>query len=140
MTSKKCAILMVVSILNIMAILALLGCSALDSNRNRALKSITLSPATADAQNFPGGQVQFTATGNFSQPPSPAPLSFKAPYTGGWHTSDPAIANINQDGVAECTSDTAGAVTVTAMASANSCTTPGCMSIAVLGTASLTCP
>ena len=32
------------------------------------LKSITLSPATADAQAYPDGQVQFTATGYYVNP------------------------------------------------------------------------
>jgi hypothetical protein len=121
----------------------LMGCGTSDpstSNANRVLQSITVSPATADAQNFPDGQVQFTATGTFSRPPSPAPVPFVSPYSGGWTVSDPVIATINQSGMAQCTFHASGEATVTAMASANSCPNRGCMSIAVLGTAKLICP
>jgi hypothetical protein len=53
------------------------GCGT--SDPNRALQSISVAPATADAQSFPNGQVQFTATGTFSRPPPPAPVPFVAP-------------------------------------------------------------
>ena len=117
------------------------GCGT--SDHNRVLQSITVAPSTAEAQNFANGQVQFIATGNFSKPPSPAPVPFVAPYSGGWRISDPTIATISQSGVAQCASGASGVVTVTATASANSCPPDlgkGCMSIAVLGTAKLTCP
>jgi hypothetical protein len=41
--------------------LGIVGCAS-----SRQLQSVTLSPASADAQNFPNGQVSFTATGAFS--------------------------------------------------------------------------
>src|SRR5579872_5813438 len=44
----------------------LLACG---SSTPRQLQSITVSPAAADAQNSPGGQVQFTATGNYNTSP-----------------------------------------------------------------------
>ena len=34
-------------------------------SNHRQLQSLTISPATADAQNFPNGQVQFTATATY---------------------------------------------------------------------------
>jgi hypothetical protein len=114
------------------------GCGT--SNPNRALQSISVAPATADAQSFPNGQVQFTATGTFSRPPSPAPVPFVAPYSGSWLTSDTTVATISQSGVAQCRMGASGTVTVTAIASANSCPNMGCMSIAVSGTAKLACP
>jgi hypothetical protein len=39
------------------------------------LQSVTLSPASANAQDFANGQVPFAATGTFSKPPSPQPLT-----------------------------------------------------------------
>ena len=112
-----------------------LGCGT--SNSNRVLKSITVTPRSAVAN---GQQVQFTATGTFSQPPSPAPVPFVAPYSGSWQSSDLAIATIDQNGVARCNGNKAGTTNVIAQASANSCTMMGCMSVSVSGTATLTCP
>ncbi|HEY6369303.1 MAG TPA: hypothetical protein VIX37_01880 [Candidatus Sulfotelmatobacter sp.] len=43
----------------------------------RELQSVTLSPFTADAKNFPHGQIPFVATGTFSKPPSPVTLTSK---------------------------------------------------------------
>ena len=122
-------------------VILITGCGT--ANRNRVLESITVAPATADAQNFPNGQVQFTATGSFSQPPSPAPVTFVAPYSGSWLISDPSIATISRSGVVQCRTGTSGVVTITALASANSCPpnpSMGCMSIAVSGLAKLSCP
>ncbi len=117
-----------------------LGCGAMYSSQNRVLQSIAVMPASADAQSFSMGQVQFTATGTFSQPPSPATVPFTDPYSGGWTTSNPNIAKINQSGLAQCLSGASGTVTVTATASSNSATGMGQMSTAVLGMARLTCP
>jgi len=117
------------------------GCGT--ANPSRVLQSITVTPAIADAQNFPNGQVQFTATGIFSQPPSPAPVTFVAPYPGSWLISDPNVAGVSQSGVAQCRTGASGLVTITAIASANSCppsSNMGCMSVAVSGLAKLSCP
>jgi hypothetical protein len=48
---------------------------SMNSTQNRVLQSMTVSPASADAQTFPQGQVQFTATGTFSQAPAPSPAT-----------------------------------------------------------------
>jgi hypothetical protein len=109
------------------------------SSANRVLSSITVTPATADAQNFTNGQVQFTATGAFSKPPSPAPMPFVSPYSGSWEISDLNIATISQSGVAQCVAGASGTVKVIAIASANSAMGPA-MSVAVSGSAQLTCP
>src|SRR5215469_18521826 len=118
-----------------------LGCSAMHSNSisNRVLESITVTPTTADAQNFLLGGVLFTATGKFSKPPSPAPVPFVAPYSGGWTSSDPTIAIVDNLGFATCLGGTSGTVMITAQASSNSANPPA-MSTAVSGTAQLTCP
>ena len=117
----------------ILVLAAALGCGTSDANR--VLQSITITPRSAVAN---GQQVQFTATGTFSKPPSPASVPFVAPYSAGWQSSDLAIATIDQNGMAKC--NTAGTTAITATASANSCTKLGCMSVGVSGTATLTCP
>lgn len=111
------------------------GCGAYSSNPNRVLMSMTISPATADARMFPNGQVQFTATGTFSQPPSPAPVPFGGIYGGGWSSSNTNVAMINQQGMGQCVIGASGTVTITATAMSNSA-----MGMQVTATAQLTCP
>ena len=53
-------------------------------NSGRVLLSIVVTPTSADAVDFLNGQVVFTATGTFSVAPTPAPVTFAAPYTGGF--------------------------------------------------------
>jgi hypothetical protein len=119
-----------------------LGCGSSYVNSNRVLQSMVITPANADAKNFPNGQVQFTATGTFSKPPSPARVTFQPPYTGTWALMGAGAANIatiSQAGLAQCIPGATGAVTVSAVASANSATGPA-MSVAVTGSTTLTCP
>lgn len=116
------------------------GCGAMNSGSNRMLQSIAVTPSNANAQNFAMGQVQFTATGTFSKPPSPALVPFSDPYSGSWGISNLSIATINQSGLAQCMPGKSGTVTITATASSNSATGMGQMSTAVQGTAKLTCP
>lgn len=113
------------------------GCGTSDTS-SRVLESISVTPATASALS--GGQVQFTATGSFSKPPSPPQVAFVAPYSGGWQTSDPSITTIDEAGMAQCAAGAAGTVTVIAEASANKSSGPAAMSVGVRGTAQLTCP
>jgi len=112
----------------------------MNSMPNRVLQSMVITPATADAQSSPSGQVQFSAMGTFSKAPSPAPVPFVAPYSGSWATSDLNVATIDQTGVAMCAAGANGTVTITATASSNSGMGTQNMSIAVSGTAKLTCP
>src|SRR5579884_2298020 len=81
-------------------LLALAGCGGMDvgMNSRRVLQSVTVSPATADSQSFPNGQVTFTAMGTFSKPPSPDQVTFVAPYSGEWEISDMNIATIVTNG------------------------------------------
>ena len=119
-----------------------LGCGSSNMNSNRVLQSMAITPANADAQNFPNGQVQFTATGTFNKAPSPAQVTFQPPYTGTWSlmgASAANIATISQAGLAQCIAGVAGTVTVSAVASSNSATGPA-MSTAVTGSTTLTCP
>jgi hypothetical protein len=122
-----------------------LGCGS--SSPQRELQSVSVSPAAADAQNYPNGQVQFTATGTYNTAPmtvNPLQASWgvaqnNAPTTG---------ISVTNDGVAQCAPGAVGVYSVGAwdMMHTNgaSCTLvgpynePGCN--AVLGTAQLTCP
>jgi hypothetical protein len=78
----------------------------------RHLQSVTLQPSVATAQN---GQFQFTATGTFSAPPSPATLTSKdVTWCTGELTSAPSaspnscigfvipFATVDQNGLATC--------------------------------------
>jgi len=120
------------------------GCGT--SSSNRVLQSMAVTPPTADGLSSPIGQVQFTATGTFSKAPSPSPVTFVAPYSGGWQSSDPSIATLVPTGTGtgtatfQCAAGASGVVTITATASTNAATGTGATSTAVSGTASLTCP
>lgn len=101
---------------------------------SRLLQSVSVSPAVANAQTFSNGQVQFTAVGTYSQPPSPSPITQP-----GWSLSDPNIATISQSGLAQCTAGASGVVTVKASTPAP-CSGTGCTAALLSGTAQLTCP
>jgi hypothetical protein len=122
-----------------------LGCGT-SSSSNRVLQVVTVTPSTADGLRSPTGQVQFAATGAFSKAPSPAPVTFVAPYSGGWQSSDPSIATLVATGTGtgtatfQCAAGASGAVTITATASTNAASGTGATGTAVSGTASLTCP
>lgn len=78
----------------------------------RLLESVALSPTSADAQNYPGGMVQFTATGTYNKSPSPV-----APLSATWGACDVTGANtsevfVSSSGVAQCASGAAGTYTV----------------------------
>lgn len=101
---------------------------------NRVIQSVTVTPATADAQNFPNGQVQFTASGTYSQPPSPVALS-----QAGWSLSEGGIATLTGNGLAQCVPGATGTVTVKAGVS-GPCSGTGCTAVQIVGTAQLSCP
>ena len=128
-----------------MVVLQTIGCGS-SSNSNRVLQVVTVTPSTADGLNSPIGQVPFTANGTFSKSPSPAPVSFVAPYSGGWQSSDPSIATLFATGTGtgtatfQCVAGASGVVTITATASTNAATGTGATSTAASGTAQLTCP
>ena len=137
----------------LLALLAALCMSACGSSGPRQLQSVTLSPATADAKNFPNGEVQFTATGTFSKPPSPVQLTSKdvlwcvgglvdvANPTAGICSGNIApFATINQNGGAQCNASSRGTVNIlagTAMPPANP---DAGQPLKIFGQAQLTCP
>jgi len=74
----------------------------------RMLQSVTASPASADAKNFPNGQVQFIPMGTYNKPPTTVtPLPVTA-----WSASPIAIATVDQNGVAECLAGQVGTVKI----------------------------
>lgn len=126
----------------VVSFMSMVGCGAhmQSMNSNRVLLSMSVSPASADAQNFSNGQVMFTATGAFSQPPSPAPVTLMAPYSGSWEVSNNNMAMINQNGMAQCLPGASGPVTVFVQASTNAATGTGATSTSVSASATLICP
>ncbi len=120
------------------ALLLALGCGGMSNDNPRVLQSINVTPATADALNFPNGQVQFGATGNFSAPPTPVtPLTLS-----GWASSDITIATVDfNSGVAHCVPGATGVATIRASAPKGGpdMPTPG-TGVLISGTAQLNCP
>jgi hypothetical protein len=100
----------------------------------RVIQSVTVTPATADAQNFPNGQVQFSASGNYSQPPSPVALS-----QANWVVTETSIATVTGNGLAQCVPGASGVATVRAGVS-GPCSGTGCTAVQIVGTAQLSCP
>ena len=124
---------------------------------SRKIQTVTVSPATADASNFPGGKVQFTATGSYNQ----SPLTV-TPLQANWGVASEQTINgveqlglvngavtIDANGVAQCSAGTSGKFSVAAWVNLPySGPPPPCpinfyanMSCPVVsGTATLTCP
>jgi len=120
----------------------LISCNSVNPNSGRVLTAITVTPTTADAVNFPNGQVTFTGTGQFSLPPLSGPVTFQSPYSGSFSVANPSnqtIANAVATGTGtvtvQCVANTTGSVEVVASASANNGT-----QTVVTGQGTLTCP
>ena len=131
--------------------LSLLSIAALSCGGGRHLESVTLQPSVATAQN---GQAQFTATGKFSQPPSPVTLTSKdVTWCTGELTSAPnaspnscvgnvaPFATVDQNGLASCGPATHGSGYILAGAQQTMSMNPDAGSqFKVFGYATLTCP
>ena len=103
------------------------------------LESVTLTPATA------AGQAQFTATGYYSEPPSPvSPL--KVTWGACYQNASTTEVSVSNSGFAQCADGASGTYTVWgyAMSGAGACpaivTACGGGGCQVTGTAQLTCP
>ena len=122
-------------------VLATLGCGGMSNSSNRILQSITVSPSVADAHSS-NGSVQFTATGTFSQAPSPATCNLRRALLGQLGSRS-RCCNPGGTGMGtatfQCVAGASGKTTIQAIASTNSAP-GGAMSTAVTGTATLTCP
>ncbi|MGD0416099.1 MAG: hypothetical protein ABSA80_12140 [Terriglobales bacterium] len=103
------------------------------------LQSITLSPASADAQNCPNG-VQFTPTGHYIDPPQT--VTPQSTYWAVCQKNAPTTdVSVTTAGVAQCASGASDAYSINGFVpgnceAVNACGT-GCT---IYGTAQLTCP
>jgi hypothetical protein len=120
----------------------ILGCGS-----SRQLQSVTLSPASADAHNFPNGQVLFTATGSFNKPPSPVQLTSKDVNWCAGSGSGMCVGNINpgvtvdQNGLAQCVPGFTGTATILAGTMPSAMMNPDVGSqLKIFGVARLICP
>jgi hypothetical protein len=126
----------------LLSVLSSSGCGS-----SRQLRSVALTPATADAQSFPNGQVPFAANGTFSKPPSPTPLTNKDVVWCVGSSSGACVGNINpgatvdQNGVAKCSPTFAGTATILAGTEPSQGVLPdGGSQLKIFGSAQLTCP
>jgi hypothetical protein len=125
-----------------------LACGA-SNNSQRQIESITVSPASADAQDYPSGQVPFVATGAFTLAPTSV-----TPLQATWAAVGPdgltTDVTVTSNGLAQCASGASGTYTVGAwIVLLGHPPTPICNVISpfgnpcgdsVIGTAQLTCP
>jgi hypothetical protein len=126
------------ALFTLLVVLAGAGCG------DHKLNSISLSPATADAKDF-GGQVQFTATGTFSDSSKPVPLKnitwCVGSSSGICNGNIAAAATVDGNGMAQCVLNSTGTVTVLAGTPATSPMMPDKgQPLQVFGMARLTCP
>jgi hypothetical protein len=119
---------------------SILGCGC----GTGGLKSITVNPAVADAQDFPNGQVQFTATGTYggsSRQVSVRNVNWCIGTSSGMCNGNIAsAASILGNGVAQCVPNRTGTVTVLAGTGGPTNPPDTGHQFAVFGTAQLTCP
>jgi len=116
------------------------GSSTSISGLIRQPQSINLSPATADAQNYPDGQVQFIATGHYNTAPytvSPQSATWGACYQNATTTA----VSVTNGGLAQCAHGASGTYTIFAFVMTNCNAITACGGgCTVVGTAQLTCP
>ncbi len=120
--------------------IALFSCGS-----SRHLTAINVTPATADAQSYPGGQVPFAATGIYSQAPSPQQLdattvTWCVGSTSGNCDGNIALRVAVQNGVAQCDQGFTGTVTILAGTQPMMTNPDAGSQLKVFGSAQLTCP
>jgi hypothetical protein len=122
----------------------------------RQIQSLSVSPAAANARDYPGGKIPFVATGHYSKAPTTV-----TPLNARWGVASVQAANgvetfglangavsVDTNGLAQCTSGASGNYAVAAWAdlpasaplpcAVNAFGAPTCYT--VLGIAHLTCP
>jgi len=113
----------------------------------RQLQSVTLVPASADAKDYPNGQIPMTATGAYSKPPSPVLLTSNdivwcvgtSSGTCNGNIASPVTVDVN--GVAQCSLGQSGTATVLAGKPSSTAVKPdGSSQLKVFGAAQVTCP
>jgi hypothetical protein len=84
---------------------------ALACGSSHNLQSISVIPATADAKDFPGGQVQFRAVGSYSSSSTPVPVRVT------WsncNVPSPSEITVSAQGLAQCNPGASGTYVVEA--------------------------
>ncbi len=105
------------------------------------LQSITLSPSVADAQNCANGHVQFTATGNYTNPTQTVTPQMIFAWGACQQDTPTSDVTVTAKGVAQCASGATGTYTIWAEDPPPTCETVSpCGGCTVIGTAQLTCP
>ena len=121
-----------------------LACGSSSMSGSRAATALTITPATAEGMDFPGG-VPFSATASYSAPPSPV-KGVRAVWGACYQNNPTSDISVSTSGMAHCGPGASGTYTVWAYVIANnrgcpewvnSCGGGGCQ---VTGTAQLTCP
>jgi hypothetical protein len=106
---EKLGLVLSLIVLSVAASL-ILSCGA-GSQGQDPLQSITLSPAAADAQNYPNGQVQFIASGYYSNPSrTVTPLS--ATWGTCYQFAPTSAISVTSTGLAQCASGAVGTFSV----------------------------
>jgi hypothetical protein len=117
------------------------ACSSAPSATNSEMpQSVSVCPAVADAKEYPGGQVQFAAIGDYDIGPSPALP--KPVLWGVCQQNQPTTGiTVSANGVAQCTSGASGTYTVWATGGPILCNVLSpCGACGKTGAAQLTCP
>ena len=134
---------------------AIAGCGAklMSAPNARQMQGLQVTPASADAQTFPNGQVQFTATATFTTSPTttssttvlwsignPFPAATPMPMSSSpMSTGTPTVSG---NGLAQC-NGFVGIVTIQATAPTDpnmSISQMNSMTMTVSGTAQMICP
>ncbi|MFZ0309974.1 MAG: hypothetical protein WAL89_17500 [Candidatus Sulfotelmatobacter sp.] len=124
---------------------------ALACGSSRKLQSITVSAASADAQDYPSGEVPFVATGHYNAAPmsvTPLPAGWGAASTNQVIGPPTDSVSVNANGVAQCNAGASGTYSVAAWVNVPYSGPPifcpaslyGDSCSSVVGTAQLTCP
>jgi hypothetical protein len=131
-------------LLLVLAAAIMLACgspTAIGTNQSHGLESITLSPATADASGYPGGLVQFVATGHYTTPPSPVTPIVPQVWGACYQNAPVSVVSVTSKGLAQCLAGSSGTYTVFASDMTNCLAIGPCgAGCQITGTAQLTCP
>jgi hypothetical protein len=126
--------------LSLLLISGLAGCGS-----KAQLRGVSISPATADAKNYPSGQVQFTATGSFDGQPSQPLKSPQITWCTG--TANGACAGnivqgaaVDENGLAQCNPSFTGTANIMAGTYTPATMPDGGAQLKIFGVAQLTCP
>jgi hypothetical protein len=116
------------------------SCGTSSNSSQGQLQSIAVNPPTADAQNYPNGEVPFQATGYYINPShtvTPQPATWVA-CSQNAPTSD---VSVSKSGSAQCASEALGKYAINAFVLTNCTAITACGGgCTVAGSAQLTCP